>query len=62
MNKIFKIINNSNIIIYVEINSKNKYKRIILYASNNKNFLLSIFMNFDLYYIFNNIYEILKLL
>ena len=62
MNKIFKIINNSNIIIYVEINSKNKYKRIILYALDNKNFLLSIFMNFDLYYIFNNIYEILKFL
>ena len=62
MSKIFKIINNSNIIIYVEINSKNKYKGIILYASGNKNFLFSIFMNFDLYYIFNNIYEILKLL
>ena len=62
MNKIFKIINNSNIIIYVEINTKNKYKGIIVYTTSNKDFLLFIFMNFDLYYIFNNIYEILKLL
>ena len=62
MNKIFKIINNSNIIIYVEINSKNKYKGIIVYTTDNKDFLLFIFMNFDLYYIFNNIYEILKFL
>ena len=60
MNKIFKIINNSNIIIYVEINSTNKYKGIIVYTTGNKDFLLFIFMTFDLYYIFNNIYEILK--
>ena len=62
MSKIFKIINNSNIIIYVEINSKNKYKGIIVYTTGNKYFFIIYFMNFDLYYIFNNIYEILKLL